>query len=109
MANTELETLFNKILKGLNDKTIAVETIKETRGTDVKGKDAILEGEWKIEGYTFKYSVPQGKKYGKASVEKEGSDAAVDTYGIDKTLVDIVYRLRNPKPAKVKKESKETK
>lgn len=113
MANTEIENTFNSILESVKKGTAEVETIKSVTGKDAKGKDAVVDGEWKIGDYVFKYSVPEGKKYGKATVEQSGSDVAVDTFGIDKVVMCIVYFLRNPKThrsaeAKAKRESKKT-
>ena len=105
MINTENEKLFNSILDAVKKGTAEIETVKFVVGKDAKGKDAIIDGEWKISGYTFKYFIPDGKKYGKSTVEKDGSDAAVDTCGLDKIIVCIVYLLRNP----IKKKEKKTK
>lgn len=96
MINAENEKLFNSILDALKKGTAEIETVKSVVGKDAKGKDAIIDGEWKVSGYTFKYFIPDGKKYGKATVEKDGSDAAVDTCGLDKVIMCIVYVLRHP-------------
>ena len=105
MINTENEKLFNSILDAVKNGTAEIETVKSVVGKDAKGKDAIIDGEWKISGYTFKYFIPDGKKYGKSTVEKDGSNAAVDTCGLDKIIMCIAYLLRNP----IKKKEKKTK
>jgi hypothetical protein len=98
MINTENEKLFNSILDAVKNGTAEIETVKSVVGKDAKGKDAIIDGEWKISGYTFKYFIPDGKKYGKSTVE-------VDTCGLDKIIMCIAYLLRNP----IKKKEKKTK
>lgn len=98
MANTETENLFNSILDQVKAGTANVETLEETKGTDARNKESVIAGKWKIGDLIFAYTIPEGKKYGKATVEQENSDVAVDTFGIDKTLMCIVYFLRNPKP-----------
>lgn len=106
MANTEIENLFNTILEQVKKGTATVETLESTTGVDARGKEAIVGGKWKIGEYIFNYTIPEGKKYGKSTVELEGSDVAVDTFGIDKTIMCIVYFLRNTKPAKKEKKVK---
>lgn len=106
MVNTETENTFATILETVKKGTAKIETVKSVIGKDAKGKDAVIDGEWKVAGYTFKYSVPEGKKYGKATVEQEGSDVAIDTFGIDKTIMCIVYFLRNPKTSRSTKKIK---
>lgn len=104
MANTEFENALNAILAGVKSGTADVETLLEERGTDARGKDAVLAGKWKIGDYVFSYTIPAGRKYGKSSVERTGSDLAVDTFGVDKTVMCVVYFLRNPpKPRKPRK------
>ena len=100
MINTETENRFNSILDSVKKGTAEIETVKSVIGKDAKGKDAIIDGEWKVSGYTFKYFIPDGKKYGKSTVEQEGSDAAVDTNGIDKIILSIVYYIRHPNAKK---------
>lgn len=109
MINTETENLFNSILDSVKKGTAEIETVKSVVGKDAKGKDNIIDGEWKVSGYTFKYFIPEGKKYGKSTVEKDGSDAAVDTNGIDTIIMEIVYFIRHPNVKKAKKEKKAVK
>lgn len=106
MINTENEKLFNSILVAVKKGTAEIETVKSVVGKDAKGKDAIIDGEWKISGYTFKYFIPDGKKHGKSTVEKDGSDAAVDTCGLDVVIRQIVYFIRHPRAKKEKKTCK---
>ena len=106
MINTETENLFNSILASVKKGTAEIETVKSVIGKDAKGKDAIVDGEWKVSGYTFKYFIPDGKKYGKSTVEQEGSDAVIDTNGIDQIIMYIVYALRHPNAKKAKKSGK---
>ena len=106
MINTETENLFNSILDSVKKGTAEIETVKSVIGKDAKGKENIIDGEWKVSGYTFKYFIPDGKKYGKSTVEQEGSDAAIDTNGIDKIIMYITYLLRHPNAKKKKKTEK---
>ena len=105
MINAENEATFINILEAIKKGTTEVNTIRAERGIDHKGKDSILSGEWELGGYTFKYTIPEGKKYGKATVEVPGSSTVVDTVGLDKLIDSIVYGLRHPKQ-KSKKETK---
>lgn len=92
----------------LASRELTAETIEETRGTNNRGHETVLQGKWKVGGLLFEYRIGEGRKYGAASVmDLDGQDEDFDLTGCQGVLRDIVFSLRHPETRRKQKESKE--
>ncbi len=102
--NTEHEQKLTEILGLVKTGKAEIGTISETRGSNSRGHDAVIRGKWKVGGLVFGYKIEEGRKYGIATVEEEGSQVDYDLTGCNGLLRDIVYLLRHPVAKKEKKQ-----
>lgn len=104
---TENEQKLNDILKKLVAHELVPETLSETRGTNSRGNEVVVKGKWRLGDLLFGYEIQEGRKYGTATVEQEGSDVTFDLTGCGLVLRDIVFSLRFPQTRSRKKASKQ--